>query len=65
MAHDAVRPDYHLVTPSPWPRVASIAVTVMSAGLPTAPSIFAGSASSRPDLVVSFGHGTQLFSDSV
>ncbi len=32
MAHDAVRHDYHLVNPSPWPLVASIAVTVMFIG---------------------------------
>ena len=32
MAHDAVRHDYHLVNPSPWPLVASIAVTVMFVG---------------------------------
>ena len=32
MAHDAVRHDYHLVNPSPWPLVASIAATVMFIG---------------------------------
>ena len=32
MAHDAVRHDYHLVNPSPWPLVASIAATVMFVG---------------------------------
>ena len=35
MAHDAVRHDYHLVNPSPWPLVASIAVTVMFIGAVT------------------------------
>ncbi|WP_296814666.1 cytochrome c oxidase subunit 3 [Brevundimonas sp.] len=32
MAQDAVRHDYHLVNPSPWPLVASIAATVMFMG---------------------------------
>lgn len=32
MAHDAVHHDYHLVNPSPWPLVASIAATVMFVG---------------------------------
>ncbi|MBN8551333.1 MAG: cytochrome c oxidase subunit 3 [Caulobacterales bacterium] len=32
MAHDAVQHDYHLVNPSPWPLVASIAATVMFVG---------------------------------
>jgi len=32
MAHDAVNHDYHLVNPSPWPLVASIAATVMFVG---------------------------------
>ncbi len=32
MAHDAVRHDYHLVNPSPWPLVSSIAATVMFIG---------------------------------
>ena len=32
MAHDAVRHDYHLVNPSPWPLVASIFATVMFVG---------------------------------
>lgn len=32
MAHDVVRHDYHLVNPSPWPLVSSIAVTVMMIG---------------------------------
>lgn len=32
MAHDAVRHDYHLVNPSPWPLVSSIAATVMFVG---------------------------------
>jgi cytochrome c oxidase subunit 3 len=33
MAHGAVKHDYHLVNPSPWPLVASIAATVMFVGL--------------------------------
>ncbi len=32
MAQDAVHHDYHLVNPSPWPLVASIAATVMFVG---------------------------------
>ncbi|MBC6983491.1 cytochrome c oxidase subunit 3 [Caulobacter sp. 17J80-11] len=32
MAHDAVKHDYHLVNPSPWPLVGSIAATVMFIG---------------------------------
>ena len=32
MANDAVRHDYHLVNPSPWPLVSSIAATVMFIG---------------------------------
>ena len=32
MAHDAVKHDYHLVNPSPWPLVGSIAATVMMIG---------------------------------
>ena len=32
MAHDAVHHDYHLVNPSPWPLVASIAAVVMFIG---------------------------------
>ena len=32
MAHDAVRHDYHLVNPSPWPLVASVASVVMFVG---------------------------------
>ena len=32
MAHDVVKHDYHLVNPSPWPLVASVAVTVMMIG---------------------------------
>ena len=32
MAHAAPKHDYHLVDPSPWPLVASIAVTVMMVG---------------------------------
>jgi len=32
MAHDGVKHDYHLVNPSPWPLVGSIAVTVMAMG---------------------------------
>ncbi|MCQ4062490.1 cytochrome c oxidase subunit 3, partial [Klebsiella pneumoniae] len=31
-AHAAPHHDYHLVDPSPWPLVASIAVTVMMVG---------------------------------
>ena len=32
MAHGAVKHDYHLVNPSPWPLVGSIAATVMMVG---------------------------------
>ena len=32
MAHDGVKHDYHLVNPSPWPLVGSIAATVMALG---------------------------------
>ena len=32
MAHGAVKHDYHLVNPSPWPLVGSIAATVMMIG---------------------------------
>src|SRR3977135_3439174 len=30
MAHDGVKHDYHLVNPSPWPLVGSIAAVVMA-----------------------------------
>ncbi len=33
MAHDAVKHDYHLVDPSPWPLVGSIAAFLMTLGL--------------------------------
>jgi cytochrome c oxidase subunit 3 len=33
MAHGAVKHDYHLVNPSPWPLVGSIAATVMMMGI--------------------------------
>ncbi|MEL7028557.1 MAG: cytochrome c oxidase subunit 3, partial [Pseudomonadota bacterium] len=32
MAHAAVKHDYHLVNPSPWPLVGSIAAFVMAVG---------------------------------
>jgi cytochrome c oxidase subunit 3 len=32
MAHDAVKHDYHLVNPSPWPLVGSIAAVVLAIG---------------------------------
>jgi cytochrome c oxidase subunit 3 len=32
MAHDGVKHDYHLVNPSPWPLVGSMAATVMAMG---------------------------------
>ena len=32
MAHDGVKHDYHLVNPSPWPLVGSIAAVVMAMG---------------------------------
>lgn len=32
MAQDAVKHDYHLVNPSPWPLIGSIAATVMAVG---------------------------------
>jgi cytochrome c oxidase subunit 3 len=35
MAHDAVKHDYHLVNPSPWPLVGSIAAVVWAVGLVT------------------------------
>jgi cytochrome c oxidase subunit 3 len=33
MAHGAVKHDYHILPPSPWPLVGSIAATVMAIGL--------------------------------
>jgi cytochrome c oxidase subunit III len=33
MAHDAVKHDYHLVNPSPWPLVGSMAAVVLALGL--------------------------------
>jgi len=33
MASDAVKHDYHLVKPSPWPLVGSISATILAAGL--------------------------------
>ena len=33
MADAAVKHDYHLVNPSPWPLIGSIAATVMALGL--------------------------------
>ncbi len=33
MAHDAVKHDYHLVNPSPWPLIGSVSATVLAAGL--------------------------------
>ena len=33
MAHGAVKHDYHLVNPSPWPLVGSVAATILAMGL--------------------------------
>jgi cytochrome c oxidase subunit 3 len=33
MAHDAVKHDYHLVNPSPWPLIGSISATILAMGL--------------------------------
>ena len=35
MAQDAVKHDYHLVNPSPWPLVGSIAAVIFAVGLVT------------------------------
>ena len=32
MAHDGVKHDYHLVNPSPWPLIGSIAAVVLAVG---------------------------------
>ena len=32
MAHDGVKHDYHLVNPSPWPLVGSVAAVVLTMG---------------------------------
>ena len=35
MAHDEVKHDYHLVNPSPWPLLGSMAMVVLAVGAVT------------------------------
>ncbi|MDB5441416.1 MAG: cytochrome [Caulobacteraceae bacterium] len=54
MAHGAVKHDYHLVNPSPWPLIGSIAATVMALGLVSYMhgGMFPGMAKHNPTIVL-------------